>query len=178
MVNKAVSQSPIFTFDRIPHQRKKWFLVILIPNCKTLGEGLYLVQWGQELTTGHKIDQKNTAYKNRSALLLTVLFSVVLTKTGVIPEARKEFMVRTNNSKKEHFFFFFWWSFLSFWNDFSHLEILIPTQHPISNHGQIMQFNNWECFPQVLYTNFPHSSLSLKATQPLFNRVNSSFLLF
>ena len=64
-----------------------------------------MVQWGQEPTTGHTIDQKNTAYKNRSALLLTVLFSVVLKKTGVIPEVRKEFMVRTNNSKKEPVFF-------------------------------------------------------------------------
>ena len=65
-----------------------------------------MVQWGQVLTTGHTIDQKSMAYKNRSALLLTELFSVVLKKTGVIPEARKEFMVRTNNSKKEPFFFF------------------------------------------------------------------------
>lgn len=45
------------------------------------------------------------AYKNRSAVLLTVLFSVVLKKTGVTPEVRKEFMVRTNNNKKEPVFF-------------------------------------------------------------------------
>ena len=121
---------------RIPHQRKKWFRVILIPNCKkSWWRTLFGPMESGSYYWKYNWPKKHTAYKNRSALLLTVLFSVVLKKTGVFPEARKEFMIRTNNSKNTPLFS----------SDlFSPFEIISTTSKPwylpqtqLTNYGQL-----------------------------------------
>ena len=159
-----------------PTPEEKWFRAILIPNCKkSWWRTLFGPMESGSYYWTYNWPKKHTAYKNRRALLLTVLFSVVLKKTGVFPEARKEFMIRKNNSKK-HLYFLVIFSLL--------LKLFLPLRNPDTYPNPnyqlwpIMQFNDWECFPEVLYPNFVHSSLSLKATKPLFNRVNFSFLIF